>query len=39
LTDGYLGGSWGEWAVPVLWCILDNKNARPTVGKYVHIKE
>ncbi len=39
LTDGYLGGSWGEWAVPVLWCILDNKDARPSVGKYVHIKE
>jgi len=39
LTDGYLGGSWGEWAVPVLWCILNNKDARPAVGKYVHIKE
>ena len=39
LTDGYLGGSWGEWAAPVLWCIIGNKSARPSVGKYVHINE
>lgn len=39
LTDGYLGGSWGEWAHPVLWCILNHKSARPIVGKYVHINE
>lgn len=38
LTDGYLGGEWGRWASPVLWCILDNKSAQPTVGKHVHIK-
>ena len=38
LTDGYLGGSWGSWACPVLWCILDNRSAKPNVGKYVHIK-
>lgn len=37
LTDGYLGGSWGRWNCPVLWCIIDNDDARPTVGKYVHI--
>ena len=38
LTDGYLGGSWGTWACPVLWCIVDNRNARPDVGKYVHVE-
>ena len=38
LTDGYLGGSWGEWHHPLLWVILDNKNAVPTVGQAVHIK-
>ena len=39
LTDGYLGGSWGTWACPVLWCIVGNKNARPDVGKYVHVED
>lgn len=39
LTDGYLGGSWGEWHHPLLWVILDNKNALPSVGKAVHIKQ
>lgn len=38
LTDGYLGGDWGQWTAPVLWCLLDNNSARPTVGKYVNIK-
>lgn len=38
LTDGCLGGSWGEWSCPVLWCIVGNKSARPTVGKYVHVE-
>ncbi len=37
LTDGYLGGSWGKWTCPTLWCILDNASARPDVGKCVHI--
>jgi predicted metal-dependent peptidase len=37
LTDGYLGGSWGTWEVPVLWCVLNNKSARPSTGKAVHI--
>ena len=36
LTDGYVG-SWGNWSVPLLWCILDNKSASPSVGKAVHI--
>lgn len=38
LTDGYLWGSWGQWACPTLWCVLDNKSAKPPVGKTVHIK-
>jgi predicted metal-dependent peptidase len=38
LTDGYLSGDWGTWNAPVLWCIANNKNARPTVGKHVHVK-
>ena len=38
LTDGYLGGSWGQWSCPVLWCILDNRSAKPDTGKHVHIK-
>jgi predicted metal-dependent peptidase len=38
LTDGSLGGSWGEWQHPVLWAILDNKSAVPSVGQAVHIK-
>jgi predicted metal-dependent peptidase len=37
LTDGYLGGSWGQWSCPVLWCILDNKSAKPDTGKHVNI--
>jgi predicted metal-dependent peptidase len=39
LTDGYLGGSWGTWSCPVLWCIVDNKHAVPGVGKYVHVED
>lgn len=38
LTDGYLGGSWGVWHAPVLWCVLDNKHAKPDNGKCVHIE-
>ena len=38
LTDGYLGGSWGVWHVPVLWCVLDNTSAAPNNGKVVHIE-
>jgi predicted metal-dependent peptidase len=36
LTDGFVG-SWGQWSVPVLWCILNNRSANPSVGKAVHI--
>ena len=38
LTDGHLYGGWGTWNTPVLWCVLDNKGALPTVGSAVHIK-
>jgi predicted metal-dependent peptidase len=38
LTDGYLGGSWGTWSVPVLWCIQNNRSAKPDNGVTVHIE-
>lgn len=39
LTDGYLGSSWGTWTVPVMWCILNNKKAKPTYGVAIHIED
>ena len=39
LTDGYLGGSWGQWSVPVLWCIDGNSSATADVGTTIHIEE
>ena len=38
LTDGYLGGSWGQWTCPTLWVILDNKSTTSKVGKTLHVK-
>jgi predicted metal-dependent peptidase len=38
LTDGDVGSWGGEWSVPVLWCVLNNKSASPTTGQVVHIK-
>jgi predicted metal-dependent peptidase len=38
LTDGYLYSGWSTWSCPVLWTILDNKQAVPDCGKTVHIK-
>lgn len=35
-TDGHVY-RWGTWSAPLLWCIIDNPSARPTVGKAVHI--
>lgn len=37
LTDGYVGSWGGEWPVPVLWCVLNNKAATPVNGAVVHI--
>ena len=38
ITDGHLYGGWGKWSCPVLWVIIDNKNAKPDVGTVVHVK-
>ena len=38
LTDGELYSGWGQWTMPVLWCVIDNKHKVPDVGKCVHIK-
>jgi predicted metal-dependent peptidase len=39
LTDGCVGNDWGgNWTSPVLWCIVDNKNALATVGQTIHIE-
>ena len=38
LTDGYIwSNDWGTWDAPVLWAILNNKGAQPTVGKKVNV--
>ena len=37
-TDGYLGSEWGTWSHPLMWCIVDNKSAKPKNGKSVHVK-
>ena len=38
ITDGYLGGSWGQWNCPVLWIIVDNKGCTAPHGTTLHIK-
>lgn len=35
-TDGYIG-EWGVWNCPVLWCIVNNKRAAPSVGRKVNL--
>lgn len=38
-TDGCVGNDWGgQWNCPVLWCILDNQHANPSVGSAIHIE-
>lgn len=37
LTDGYLGGVWGTWTIPVLWCIVGNNKTVADCGKTVHV--
>ena len=39
LTDGCVGNDWGgAWNCPVLWCIVDNDNVRPSVGQAIKIE-
>jgi len=38
LTDGYVG-TWGEWSCPVLWAIVGNKSAVPSVGSCIHVED
>ena len=37
LTDGYLWGGWGTWTMPVLWAVLNNREAKPSVGKKLDV--
>jgi len=39
LTDGYLGGSWGKWSMPVLWCIVGGNKEVADVGKTIHVND
>lgn len=39
LTDGYLGGDWGDWDFPVLWAICGGNKTVAPVGKTVHIED
>ena len=39
LTDGYLGGGWGEWSVPVLWCIVNGYRGVADCGKTIHVED
>ncbi|MFN3705309.1 MAG: DUF2201 family putative metallopeptidase [Thermoflexales bacterium] len=35
-TDGYVGSDWGQWDVPVLWCITTETIMAPS-GRTVHV--
>lgn len=37
LTDGDLYGGWGKWDCPVLWIIVNNKEATPPFGIILHV--
>ena len=38
LTDGYIwADEWGVWDHPVLWVIIDNKQATPPCGSVIHV--
>jgi predicted metal-dependent peptidase len=37
LTDGHIWGGWGTWTMPVLWAVLNNKEANPSVGKKLDV--
>lgn len=38
LTDGYVG-QWGNWEVPIMWCICGGNTITAPVGKTIHIKD
>ena len=38
LTDGYVG-TWGNWEVPIMWCICGGNTITAPVGKTIHIKD
>jgi hypothetical protein len=38
ITDGYLGGDWGEWSVPTLWVIVGNSSTTAPFGHTVHVE-
>lgn len=38
LTDGYLG-DWGQWDVPILWCVCGGNKVVAPVGKTVHVED
>ena len=38
LTDGYVG-DWGNWEVPILWCICGGNKVVAPVGKTVHVED
>ncbi len=38
LTDGYVG-QWGNWDVPIMWCICGGNTITAPVGKTIHIKD
>ena len=37
ITDGHLYNGWGSWNCPVLWVVIDNEAAKPSVGTVVHV--
>jgi len=40
LSDGYVGNDWGGvWPSPVLWVLIGNKTAQPSVGVVVHAED
>jgi predicted metal-dependent peptidase len=38
LTDGYLP-AWGDWDVPILWCICGGNKVVAPIGKTVHVED
>jgi predicted metal-dependent peptidase len=38
LTDGYVP-NWGNWDVPIMWCICGGNKAVAPVGKTIHVED